>query len=111
MSSTGTVQVWNWSEGWGIIDSPDTPGGCFAHYTDLWRDQQPKARADTAIEVSGEFRDLVEGETVDFEWERPEGGQDGYPFRATAVRPRRPAPRVVSRSYRDDEQPAEKADD
>jgi cold shock protein len=110
MSSTGTVQVWYRNDGWGVIDSPDTPGGCFAHFSSLWKDQLPKAPAGTAIEVRGEFRELFEGEAVEFDWEEPAGGQDGYRFRATSVQPRRPAPRMVSRSYRDDEEPDERAD-
>ena len=48
--------------------------------------------------VSGGFREAFEGETVDFDWERPRGGQDGYSFRAVSVWPRgREAPhRTIS---------------
>ncbi len=28
--STGTVRKWQEDEGWGVIDSPHTPGGCLA---------------------------------------------------------------------------------
>jgi cold shock CspA family protein len=34
MDSVGTVRVWRREEGWGVIDSPDTPDGCFAHFSD-----------------------------------------------------------------------------
>ncbi|GAC55288.1 hypothetical protein HGA01_20250 [Gordonia amicalis] len=30
MSSTGFVRVWHFSKGWGVFDSPDTPGGVYA---------------------------------------------------------------------------------
>ena len=70
MASTGIVQIWHRDEGWGVLESEDTPGGCWAHFS--------------AIAGDG-FRALLEDETVDFEWERPRGGQDGYVFRATTV--------------------------
>jgi|1186.fasta_scaffold862432_1 cold shock CspA family protein len=67
--STGTVLIWRREEGWGVIDCPDTPGGCFVHFSHLWSDKVPKARPGEAIAVSGGFRELFEGETVDFDWE------------------------------------------
>jgi len=33
MRTTGTVREWHDDEGWGVIDSPDTPGGCWAHFS------------------------------------------------------------------------------
>lgn len=30
MSSTGVVRVWHFSKGWGVLDSPNTPGGAYA---------------------------------------------------------------------------------
>ncbi|MGB3325875.1 MAG: cold shock domain-containing protein [Mycolicibacterium fortuitum] len=68
-TSTGTVSEWHKSEGWGVIDSPETPGGCFAHFTHI-------------VNQTG-FRELEVGEVVQFEWE--EGRQDDYNFRALAV--------------------------
>ncbi|WP_101951300.1 hypothetical protein [Mycobacterium sp. 3519A] len=98
MSAAGTVRVWHREEGWGVIDSPETPGGCWAHFTHLWNDDEVERGPGEVIEISGGFRELFEGETVDFEWESP--GQDGYSFRATTVRPRgRPAPHRVIRRY------------
>lgn len=32
VSSIGTVRVWHGEEGWGVIDSADTPGGCWTHF-------------------------------------------------------------------------------
>jgi CspA family cold shock protein len=99
VQSSGTVRVWYRSEGWGVIDSPDTPGGCFAHFSSLWNDDVPTVDPGEVIEISGGFRELFEGETVDFEWERTAapGSQDGYSFRASTVHPhgRRPPHRVI----------------
>jgi hypothetical protein len=104
MHSTGTVRVWHREEGWGVIDSADTPGGCWAGFGQLWNDyERPHLDPGEVIEVSGGYAEIFEGETVDFEWERTAtpGGQDGYDFRATTVRPhgRRPPHRTV-RQYR-----------
>jgi len=38
MGSTGTVRFWHRDEGFGVNDSPDTPGGCWAHFSHLWND-------------------------------------------------------------------------
>ncbi|GAB1822608.1 S1 domain-containing protein [Herbidospora sp. RD11066] len=62
------VREWHAEEGWGVIDSPETPGGCWTHFSHI--------RADG-------YRELKAGEAVDLEWESP--GQDGYPFRARGV--------------------------
>ncbi|MFC7674190.1 cold shock domain-containing protein [Mycolicibacterium sp. GCM10028919] len=73
MTSTGTVRFWLREEGWGAIDSPATPGGCFVHYSD----------------INGQrgYRELVQGDTVDFEWAKTAhpGSQDGFSFRALNV--------------------------
>ena len=63
----GTVASWN-NDGWGVLDSPDTPGGCFA----LW-----------AHIASDEVRDLRVGQAVQFSYEQAD--QDDYPFRATYI--------------------------
>ncbi|EME17512.1 hypothetical protein G419_19164 [Rhodococcus triatomae BKS 15-14] len=64
----GKVREWHAELGWGVLDSPDTPGGCWAHYSN--------------IDGTG-FRALTVGATVDLDWEQRE--QDGYAFRATRV--------------------------
>jgi CspA family cold shock protein len=104
VGSTGTVRVWYRDEGWGVIDSADTPGGCFAHFSHLWNDYEvPTSGPGEVVEISGGFHELFEGETVEFEWEHTAapGSQDGYSFHATTVRPhgRRPPHRVI-RQYR-----------
>jgi len=70
MVSTGTVREWWADEGWGILTSPETPSGCWAHFSTL--------------RIDG-YRTLVPGQRVSFEWESP--GQDGYGHRAVWVAP------------------------
>ncbi|ALE07295.1 cold-shock protein [Arthrobacter sp. ERGS1:01] len=75
MNTVGTVRFWHDDEGWGVVDSPQTPGGCWAHFSN--------------VAVAG-YRKLTPGETVHLGWEVAD--QDGYAFRATRVWPsdRRP---------------------
>lgn len=70
MSAHGTVRSWDDEEGWGIIDSVQTPGGCWAHFT--------------AVAVEG-YRKLSPGQQVVLEWEAAD--QDGFSFRATKAWP------------------------
>jgi CspA family cold shock protein len=64
------VREWWFEHGWGVIDSTETPGGCWAHVSH--------------VEMEG-YRALTPGQEVGLEWEAP--GQDGYPFRAVRVLP------------------------
>ena len=68
--TTATVRVWYEEEGWGVIDSGETPGGCWVHFS--------------AIEMTG-FHFLAAGDKVTLEWEAEE--QDGYQYRAIRVTP------------------------
>jgi CspA family cold shock protein len=70
MSSPGQVRFWHDEEGWGVIDSDVTPGGCWAHFS--------------SVRVAG-YRALVPGQDVQFSYESAE--QDGYSFRAVEVWP------------------------
>ncbi|MEU2742698.1 cold shock domain-containing protein [Streptomyces sp. NPDC007095] len=70
---TATVREWSDEEGWGVLDSPETPGGCFGHYAD--------------IQAPG-FRTLSPGQQVDLTWEAPGFKQDGYDYRAVSIIPR-----------------------
>lgn len=70
---TATVREWRDEEGWGVLDSPETPGGCFGHYSDI---QKPG------------FRTLTPGQRVDLSWEAPGFKQDGYDYRALSIVPR-----------------------
>ncbi|SDD40103.1 cold shock protein (beta-ribbon, CspA family) [Geodermatophilus telluris] len=75
MTSLGTVRVWHAEEGWGVVDSADTPGGCWVHFS--------------AVLVAG-YRTLDAGQPVAFTAEAAE--QDGHPFRAVEVWPAGQAP-------------------
>ncbi|SNT54165.1 cold-shock protein [Actinacidiphila glaucinigra] len=70
---TATVREWSDEEGWGVLDSPETPGGCFGHYSH--------------IQAPG-FRTLSPGQQVDLSWEAPGFKQDGYDYRAVSIVPR-----------------------
>jgi cold shock protein len=76
MATTGIVREWHSDEGWGVIDSPATPGGCWVHFG--------------AVLTDG-YRSLDAGRTVSFDYE--DGPQDGFAYRAVAVwtGPDRPA--------------------
>jgi cold shock protein len=75
MGVSGVVRVLYDDEGWGVIDSPDTPGGCWAHFT--------------SVQMPG-YRALRAGQPVTLDYEPP--GQDGYSFRAIEVWPTGQAP-------------------
>jgi cold shock protein len=64
------VRTWRAEDGWGVIDSPDTPGGCWASFV--------------SVLVPG-HRALVAGQSVEFDYESAE--QDGFSFRAIEVWP------------------------
>ncbi len=67
----GVVREYDDREGFGVIDSLDTPGGCWFHYS--------------MIEVPGR-KTLSAGQLVRFTLER-EVDQDAFVFRAVQVRP------------------------
>ncbi|OHV41064.1 hypothetical protein BCD49_38965 [Pseudofrankia sp. EUN1h] len=69
-TSRGTVREWSNEDGWGVIDSLETPGGCWIHFSHLL--------------IAG-YRGLRAGEQVELDWETP--GQDGYPYRAVRTWP------------------------
>ena len=73
--SEAVVRFWLDEEGWGVVDCADTPGGCWVHFT--------------VIQADG-YRSLIDGETVEVDWEQPGFDQDGFAFRALSVwlRPR-----------------------
>ncbi|PWJ54567.1 Cold shock protein, CspA family [Quadrisphaera granulorum] len=68
--ASGVVRVWHDEEGWGVIDAPQTPGGCWAHFS--------------VVLVEG-YASLTAGQCVELEWEAAR--QDGYDFRATSAWP------------------------
>ena len=70
MLSHGVVRQWRDDEGFGVIDSPDTPGGCWVSFSSIIMDG---------------YRSLTAGEQVTFSHESAQ--QDGFAFRAVLVWP------------------------
>ena len=70
ITDQGVVRLWNDEDGWGVIDSVRTPGGCWAHFS--------------VVAVAG-YRALTPGQEVELEWESAD--HDGFAFRATKVWP------------------------
>ncbi len=66
--ATGVVREWNDKDGWGVLDSHETPGGCWAHVSSL--------------DMAG-YRTAKPGQRVSFTFET--GSQDGYDYRAGKV--------------------------
>jgi cold shock protein len=78
--ANGTGREWHDDLGWGVLDSPETPGGCWTHFSVV--DTLCLASVDgTAV---SEYKGLSTGEEVEFDWETP--GQDGFDYRAVVVR-------------------------
>jgi len=69
-TTTASVREWRDDEGWGVLDSSDTPGGCWAHFSHL--------------DMPG-YHTLSMGQVVRLDWESP--GQDCYDYRAVRVVP------------------------
>lgn len=67
MSESALVREWHADDGWGVLDSPATPGGCWAHFSVL----------DGALELHA-------GQQVELDHEVAD--QDGFSYRATRVR-------------------------
>jgi CspA family cold shock protein len=70
MTSRGRVREWHRDEGWGVIDSEHTPGGCWAHCS--------------SVQVAG-YRALEAGQVVSFRHENAD--QDGFTYRAVELWP------------------------
>ena len=66
----GVVSTWNDDEGWGVLASAHTPGGCWCHFS--------------ALAMAG-FRTLTPGVSVEFLFEEAE--QDGYDYRVVEAWP------------------------
>lgn len=80
MSITGIVRDWHDDEGWGVIDTDQTPAGCWAPFS--------------AVAIEG-YRKFSPGQSVELEWEAAD--QDGFAFRATRVWPSGTLPIDVNR--------------
>lgn len=68
MTSVGTVRIFDADEGWGVLDGPDVPGGCWVHFS--------------ALAADG-YRELIPGRHVSFRAEA--ASQDGFAYRAVKV--------------------------
>jgi len=68
MTSSGIVRAYHPEEGWGVLDGPDVPGGCWVHFS--------------AIAIDG-YRELTAGQRVSFRAEP--ASQDGFAHRAVRV--------------------------
>ncbi len=67
------VRFWLEDEGRGVLNSSETPGGCWAHFG--------------FIEMEG-YHNLSDGQLVQLEWEIPANGEyGGYVYFATRVIP------------------------
>lgn len=77
MTSFGVIRKWRQAKGWGVIDSDDTPGGCWSFWTAI----DLGDAAHDSLRIAG----LEPGQPVDFDW--VPATQDGYLFRATRVVP------------------------
>jgi cold shock protein len=83
MATDGIVREWNDDEGWGVIDSAETPGGCWAHFSHI---------------VMEGYRSLRPGEHVTFSHEA--AAQDGFGHRASRVWPAGAGPDTPVRGER-----------
>lgn len=81
--ANATVREWHEDLGWGVLDAPETPGGCWTHFSVI---ETPHLGFVSGAEVAG-YKSLSPGEVVELEWETP--GQDGFEYRAVVVRHRR----------------------
>lgn len=77
--AVAVVREWHDEEGWGVLDSEATPGGCWTHYSALDMDGYAAAKPG-------------QGAVLVYE----QANQDGYDWRALRVRldgvPARPEP-------------------
>lgn len=70
MATEAVVRVWHEEEGWGVLDCPETPGGCWAGFA--------------ALAIGG-YKSAAAGDVVTLEYEQ--GAQDGYGYRAVRFWP------------------------
>ncbi|MEH6796047.1 MAG: hypothetical protein V7694_18115 [Rhodococcus sp. (in: high G+C Gram-positive bacteria)] len=88
-TSRGRVRRYAVDEGWGIIDSDDTPGGCLIQ----------------VLNIHTPSGTLNAGDEVDFEWEPLPQGVEEELFRAAAVSVRRAGAAKEPPPDRDNDRP------
>jgi CspA family cold shock protein len=74
------VREWHDDLGWGVLDSPETPGGCWTHFSAI--DTPLLGQIDGA--ETSDYKGLAAGDSVELAWEAP--GQDGFDYRGVVVR-------------------------
>ena len=74
------VREWHVDLGWGVLDSLETEGGCWVHFSAI---ESPVRSLIDGVTVY-EYKMLEVGESVELEFEAV--SQDGYDYRATTVR-------------------------
>jgi CspA family cold shock protein len=72
VAAGGVVRAYDSDEGWGVIDGPEVPGGCFVHFSSI---------------VMDGYRALAAGQRVRFRFEHLDFLQDGCRYRALAAWP------------------------
>jgi CspA family cold shock protein len=85
VTSKGTVREWDDDHGLGVIDSADTPGGCWVHFSHI---------------VTDGMGSLRPGDQVTFTHEALP--QDGFSYRAALVWPPGVKPGTPPRAPRQD---------
>ncbi len=87
--SSGTVREWHVQEGWAVIDSPQTPGGSWTHFSH--------------VRVAG-YLALRPGQVVNLDWEHAD--QDGCNCCTTRAWPMDTEPVVAIGDHGDRQVPA-----
>ena len=67
-TTRAVVRLWRADDGWGVLDSAATPGGCLVHFS--------------VVEMPG-YRTLENGQSVLVDWEAAD--TDGFAYRASRV--------------------------
>lgn len=75
------VREWHDDLGWGVLDSVETPRGCWTHYSVI---ATPLISHLEGRGAMYEYKSLSAGDVVELEWE--ELGQDGFAYTAVVVR-------------------------
>jgi CspA family cold shock protein len=74
------VREWHNDLGWGVLGCPETPGGCWTHYSAIHTRLLGQVEGAEVFE----FKSVTAGDSVELEWEEP--GQGGFEYRAIVVR-------------------------
>lgn len=74
------VRLWHDEEGWGVLDSPATPGGCWTHCSALDMDGHATARAGQSARLIAE-----QAQQDGFGWRAVKVVLDGVPPRTHPV--------------------------